>query len=105
MRSLCKNILIANEERKKHLEHGIMCQRRLKELEACLFYWGGYNQEAAYRTGGNLWQPMHLIEDRIYEKLKNSTKKMNNSIKILTLNLNRMFPKETYKFFKSVQYF
>lgn len=47
-----------------------MCQRRLKELEDCLFYWGGYNQEATYRTGGNLWQPMHLIEDRIYEKLK-----------------------------------
>lgn len=25
---------------------------------------------------------------------------MNNSIKILTFNLNRMFPKETYKFLK-----
>lgn len=70
MRSLCKNILIVNEERKKHLKHGIMCRRRLKGLEACLFYWGEYNQEAAYRIGGNLWQPMHLIEDRIYEKLK-----------------------------------
>lgn len=65
MRSLCKNILIVNEERKKH---GIMCQRRLKGLEACLFYWGGYNQEAAYKIGGNLWQPIHLIEDRIYKK-------------------------------------
>lgn len=45
-----------------------MCQRRLKGLEACLFYWGGYNQEAAYKIGGNLWQPIHLIEDRIYKK-------------------------------------
>lgn len=47
-----------------------MCQIRLEGLEGFLFYWCGYNQEAAYRIGENLWQPMHLIDDRIYEELK-----------------------------------